>query len=151
MIGVGRVEINGFDVSSQPLNHPGGSFAYRIRGTSGDLVYATDHEFGNADIDLSVEEPPGTICSVAEPRTSGGGVRLGDAFSAGGDIPEFTRSVYAGPDVAVRDFVRRGDGRFIVSVAGARSRIPGVPQPYHSVACALAARGGRGGRFGRLR
>lgn len=30
------------------------------------------------------------------------------AFSAGGDILEFSRSVYAGPDVAVRDFVRRG-------------------------------------------
>jgi phosphoribosyl 1,2-cyclic phosphodiesterase len=54
MNGAGRVEINGFDVSSHALNHPGGSFAYRIRGTAGDLVYATDHEFGNADIDLAL-------------------------------------------------------------------------------------------------
>jgi phosphoribosyl 1,2-cyclic phosphodiesterase len=46
----GRVEINGFDVAAQPLNHPGGSFAYRI----GDLVYATDHEFGNDNIDLAL-------------------------------------------------------------------------------------------------
>ena len=46
--------INGFGVSVQPLNHPGGCFAYRIAGTNGDLVYATDHEFGNADIDLAL-------------------------------------------------------------------------------------------------
>ena len=32
----------------------------------------------------------------------------GRAFSAGGDIPEFARSVAAGPDAAMRDFVRRG-------------------------------------------
>jgi enoyl-CoA hydratase/carnithine racemase len=30
------------------------------------------------------------------------------AFSAGGDIPEFSRSVAAGPEVACRDFVARG-------------------------------------------
>ena len=54
MNGAGRVEINGFDVAAQPLNHPGGSFAYRIGGANGDLVYATDHEFGNADIDLAL-------------------------------------------------------------------------------------------------
>jgi enoyl-CoA hydratase/carnithine racemase len=30
------------------------------------------------------------------------------AFSAGGDIPEFAESVRAGPDMAVREFVRRG-------------------------------------------
>jgi phosphoribosyl 1,2-cyclic phosphodiesterase len=50
----GRVAINGFDVASHPLNHPGGSFAYRIGGGDGDVVYATDHEFGNADIDLAL-------------------------------------------------------------------------------------------------
>ncbi|WP_372394759.1 crotonase/enoyl-CoA hydratase family protein [Azospirillum sp. HJ39] len=32
----------------------------------------------------------------------------GRAFSAGGDIPEFSRSVAAGPDAALRDFVARG-------------------------------------------
>ncbi|MEI9804184.1 MAG: crotonase/enoyl-CoA hydratase family protein [Pseudolabrys sp.] len=32
----------------------------------------------------------------------------GRAFSAGADIPEFAKSVHAGVDVAVRDFVRRG-------------------------------------------
>jgi phosphoribosyl 1,2-cyclic phosphodiesterase len=54
MNGTARVEINGFDVSAQPLNHPGGSFAYRVTGADGDLVYATDHEFGNPDIDLGL-------------------------------------------------------------------------------------------------
>ena len=50
----GRLEINGFVVSAQSLNHPGGAFAYRIKGMKGDVVYATDHEFGNADIDLAL-------------------------------------------------------------------------------------------------
>jgi phosphoribosyl 1,2-cyclic phosphodiesterase len=50
----GQLQINGFDVSTQPLNHPGGALAYRIAGASGDLVYATDHEFGNPDIDLAL-------------------------------------------------------------------------------------------------
>jgi hypothetical protein len=39
---------------------------------------------GEADIDVSVEEPAGTICSAAEPRTTSGGVKLGDAFAAEG-------------------------------------------------------------------
>src|SRR5262249_47679135 len=47
----GTIEIGGFRVTVQPLNHPGGAFAYRIRGRQGDLVYATDHEFGNAEVD----------------------------------------------------------------------------------------------------
>ncbi len=54
MNAAGRAAINGFDVSAQPLNHPGGAFAYRIAGDNGDLVYATDHEFGNHDIDLAL-------------------------------------------------------------------------------------------------
>ncbi len=37
---------------------------------------------GNADIDISVEEPAGTVCSSSEPRTAAGGVSLGDAFAA---------------------------------------------------------------------
>lgn len=47
----GTFELGGFEVSVQPLNHPGGAFAYRVRGTHGDVVYATDHEFGNHAID----------------------------------------------------------------------------------------------------
>jgi hypothetical protein len=34
---------------------------------------------GEADIDVLIEEPSGAICSYRNPRTSGGGVMLGDA------------------------------------------------------------------------
>lgn len=51
LFGPGSIEIGGFRVSVQPLSHPGGAFAYRIHSDSGDLVYATDHEFGDAEID----------------------------------------------------------------------------------------------------
>ena len=33
------------------LNHPGGALAFRVRGMTGDLVYATDHEFGDPAFD----------------------------------------------------------------------------------------------------
>jgi ribonuclease BN (tRNA processing enzyme) len=46
--------IGGFEVSALGLNHPGGSFAYRIQGSAGDLVYATDHEFGDEEADESL-------------------------------------------------------------------------------------------------
>jgi phosphoribosyl 1,2-cyclic phosphodiesterase len=51
MVQPGRVNVDGFEIDALPLNHPGGSLAYRIKGTKGDLVYATDHEFGNPAID----------------------------------------------------------------------------------------------------
>ena len=44
-------EIGGFRFSAHPLSHPGGAFAYRIEGARSDLVYATDHEFGNRHVD----------------------------------------------------------------------------------------------------
>ena len=47
VIGPGAMQIGGFDVSALPLNHPGGALAYRVCGLTGDLVYATDHEFGD--------------------------------------------------------------------------------------------------------
>ena len=34
---------------------------------------------GEADIDLVVEEPPGTVCSLSSPRSTSGGTLLGDA------------------------------------------------------------------------
>ena len=40
---------------------------------------------GDADIDLIVEEPGGSICSLHEPRTTGGGVSLGDDYSSHGE------------------------------------------------------------------
>ncbi len=36
---------------------------------------------GDADIDLFVEEPGGTVCSRQIPRTTGGGVMMGDRYS----------------------------------------------------------------------
>jgi phosphoribosyl 1,2-cyclic phosphodiesterase len=48
--------VGGFAVDVQALTHPGGAFAYRIHGRTGDLCYVTDHEFGNAAIDASLVE-----------------------------------------------------------------------------------------------
>ena len=42
---------------------------------------------GDADIDLLVEEPTGTVCSAQSPRTTGGGVMIGDAFAKPGVQP----------------------------------------------------------------
>jgi hypothetical protein len=38
---------------------------------------------GNADIDLSMEEPSGSVCSFRQPRTVSGGVLLGDVAASG--------------------------------------------------------------------
>jgi phosphoribosyl 1,2-cyclic phosphodiesterase len=51
MVRPGPLAIAGFDVTALPLNHPGGAFAYRIRGETGDFVYASDHEFGDPAFD----------------------------------------------------------------------------------------------------
>ena len=48
--------IGGFQVHTQPLAHPGGALAYRIRGDTGDVVYATDHEFGDQAVDDGLAE-----------------------------------------------------------------------------------------------
>jgi phosphoribosyl 1,2-cyclic phosphodiesterase len=47
----GEVDIAGFHIRTHALSHPGGSWAYRISGPGGDLVYATDHELGDAAAD----------------------------------------------------------------------------------------------------
>jgi len=51
MVEPGTVSVPGFSVTALNLNHPGGALAYRIKGPQGDLVYATDHEFGNPKFD----------------------------------------------------------------------------------------------------
>lgn len=51
MVEPGKVDVHGFEVTSVELNHPGGSLAYRVKGPAGDLVYATDHEFGDPAFD----------------------------------------------------------------------------------------------------
>ena len=58
--------------------------AYRTRldaATQRDCVVQVSWT-GDADVDFEVEEPSGTICSLSEPRTSAGGVNLGDAYAA---------------------------------------------------------------------
>lgn len=40
---------------------------------------------GSADIDIMVEEPSGTICSLQNPRTTSGGVFIGDQFAKEND------------------------------------------------------------------
>jgi phosphoribosyl 1,2-cyclic phosphodiesterase len=56
-----EMTLGGFDVSCIALNHPGGAFAYRIRGITGDVVYATDHEFG----DPAFDDPLATFAAGA--------------------------------------------------------------------------------------
>lgn len=40
---------------------------------------------GEADVDILVEEPAGTICSARNPRTASGGVMAGDNYPRGGE------------------------------------------------------------------
>ena len=42
---------------------------------------------GDADIDLQVQEPTGTVCSLRNSRTTSGGVMLGDTFAQKGQVP----------------------------------------------------------------
>lgn len=57
-----------------------------------------------------------------------------EAFSAGGDIPEFSESVRAGVDPAVRDFVRRGQTL--------TARVEAFPKPIIVAVNGLAYGGG---------
>ena len=49
---------------------------------------------GEADVDLSVEEPTGTVCSHRSPRTTAGGVMMGDGYARfdGGQQGEYRES-----------------------------------------------------------
>jgi hypothetical protein len=42
---------------------------------------------GDADVDVFIQEPGGTICSYRNPRTTSGGVMLGDSTPPGGKLP----------------------------------------------------------------
>jgi hypothetical protein len=54
---------------------------------------------GEADLDLYVEEPGGTICSAMNPRTPSGGVMLGDNFARpGGASAEGYSEYYVCPE-----------------------------------------------------
>jgi tetratricopeptide (TPR) repeat protein len=47
---------------------------------------------GNADVDIEVQEPSGSVCSLADPRSLAGGVNLGDAYASGNDSPVMSES-----------------------------------------------------------
>jgi hypothetical protein len=49
---------------------------------------------GEGDVDLEVEEPSGTICSLTQLQTSGGGYHLGDGY---GPRPQDCRETYVCP------------------------------------------------------
>lgn len=70
---------------------------------------------GDADIDVAVQEPGGSICSSLEPRSIGGGVTLGDTFAvdknAAPDITEATAG-YSETYVCPRAF--SGDYRLAI-------------------------------------
>jgi phosphoribosyl 1,2-cyclic phosphodiesterase len=55
-IAPGTLRIGGFEIEALMLNHPGGAMAFRVRGLTGDLVYATDHEFGDAATDEALAD-----------------------------------------------------------------------------------------------
>ncbi len=56
LIDTGEIRLGGFELTAIDLNHPGGALAYRVRGTTGDVVYATDHEFGDPAFDEPLAE-----------------------------------------------------------------------------------------------
>ena len=70
---------------------------------------------GDADVDLFVEEPSGTICSARNPRTTSGGSMLGDAVAKTGQRKsEGASEVYVCPkgfDGTYRVMVRRVWGK----------------------------------------
>ena len=52
---------------------------------------------GDADIDVSVEEPTGTICSVCRAAHRGGGVKLGDSYAVEGKSSDGSSEAYVCP------------------------------------------------------
>ena len=50
---------------------------------------------GDADIDLLVEEPPGTVCSLAAPRSTSGGLLLADSATDESDSTQRERYIAA--------------------------------------------------------
>jgi hypothetical protein len=69
---------------------------------------------GNADIDVIVEEPSGTVCSLRNQRTTAGGILLGDGFSHASQPAEGVSEAYVCPEGfsgRYRVLVRRVWGR----------------------------------------
>jgi len=72
---------------------------------------------GDGDVDLVIEEPSGTLCSLRNPRTTAGGILLGDAITqAGRDSYGGHSEVYVCPrgfDGKYRMLVRRVWGNVV--------------------------------------
>ena len=69
---------------------------------------------GDADVDLLVEDPAGTVCSRSAPRSTSGGVLLDDAGSAGEQATGVHRERYVATAAYPGDYkmlVRRAAGR----------------------------------------
>ncbi|MFM8494447.1 MAG: hypothetical protein ACKOEM_02830 [Planctomycetia bacterium] len=70
---------------------------------------------GDADVDLVVEEPPGTVCSLGSPRSTSGGTLLGDTATASDPTNATQRERY----VAVQAF----PGRYRILVRRAVGKV----------------------------
>ncbi len=69
---------------------------------------------GDADIDLVVEEPPGTVCSLTAPRSTSGGTLLGDTAAAADPSNATQRERYVAAQAfpgQYRILVRRSMGK----------------------------------------
>jgi len=69
---------------------------------------------GDADIDLIVEEPPGTVCSLSSPRSSSGGNLLADSDMAADPVNATHRERYVATEAfpgTYRVLVRRAWGK----------------------------------------
>lgn len=56
LAGGDRVEINGTKITARRLHHPQGCLGFRFETSAGTVVYATDNEPGNAELDKSLRE-----------------------------------------------------------------------------------------------
>ena len=59
---------------------------------------------GDADLDLYIEEPGGTICSRLNPRTTAGGVYFGDVYSKGTNESGLMQESYVLPEGFAGDY-----------------------------------------------
>ena len=95
----GEFSLGGFELAAIRLNHPGGAFGYRIRGITGDVVYATDHEFGDPSFDEPLAEfSRGAAALIVDAHFAPDEIRQhrGWGHSDWGTCAEFAASVDAG-------------------------------------------------------
>ena len=86
-----------------------------VRDVAVDVVWN-----GDADVDLLVEEPTGTVCSVQHPRTTSGGVLIGDTTSPQGrqELGTGAKESYVCPQAfngTYRVLIRRAWGKLVAN------------------------------------